>query len=86
MFPLSSSNQPLPQITTPEVITHIREVIQDMATPAWLLLVPHNFGEAAAETLKADKWQTITTVYLPIVLISLRVKESCMHHSLLLLG
>ena len=52
-------------------MTRIREVIRDMATPSWLSSVPHNFGEAAAGTLKADEWQTMTTVYLPIALISL---------------
>ena len=32
--------------------------------------VPANFGEAAARTLKADEWQTLGTIYLPLALIS----------------
>jgi hypothetical protein len=52
-------------------MSRIREVIRDMATPSWLLSVPHNFGDAAAGTLKADEWRAITTIYLPIALISL---------------
>lgn len=56
---------------TPEVMTYIRSVIKDSDTPSWLQSVPHNFGAAAAGSLKADEWRTITTVYLPIALVSL---------------
>jgi len=52
-------------------MARIREVIKDTATPSWLPSVPHNFGDAAAGTLKADEWRTMTTVYLPMALISL---------------
>jgi hypothetical protein len=55
----------------PEVMNRIRAVIQDMAMPSWLSSVPHNFGDAAAGTLKADEWRTITTIYLPVTLISI---------------
>ena len=55
-FPLLCPNEPPPQISTPEVMNRIREVIRDMATPSWLSSVPHNFGDAAAGTLKADEW------------------------------
>ena len=44
--------------------------------PSWLSSVPHNFGDAAAGTLKADEWRTMTTVYLPVALISLWAKGS----------
>jgi len=44
--------------------------MHDMDTPSWLPSVPHNFGQAAAGTLKADEWRTMTTVYLPVALIS----------------
>jgi len=52
-------------------MARIQEVIKDTATPSWLPSVPHNFGDTAAGTLKADKWRTMTTVYLPMALISL---------------
>jgi hypothetical protein len=52
-------------------MARIREVIKDTATPSWLPSVPHNFGDTAAGTLKADEWRTMTTVYLPMALISL---------------
>lgn len=33
--------------------------------------VPHNFGDRSAGTLKADEWQTLSTIYLPLALIAL---------------
>ena len=41
-----------------------------MVTPSWLQSVPHKFGDKFSGTLKADEWRTMTTVYLPIALIS----------------
>jgi hypothetical protein len=49
----------------------IRQVIGEMATPSWLSSVPRNFGDSAAGSLKADEWRTMTTIYLPIALISI---------------
>jgi hypothetical protein len=49
----------------------IRQVIAEMDTPSWLSSVPHNFGDPAAGSLKADEWRTMATVYLPVALISL---------------
>jgi hypothetical protein len=56
---------------TTEVLGHIRNVIRDTSIPTWLGSVPSNFGEASAGTLKADEWQTLITVYLPIALVNL---------------
>ncbi|KAG2059963.1 hypothetical protein BDR06DRAFT_979690 [Suillus hirtellus] len=39
--------------------------------PSSLRSVPYNFGETKAGTLKADEWHTLTTLYLPIALVSL---------------
>ncbi|KIJ09713.1 hypothetical protein PAXINDRAFT_30099, partial [Paxillus involutus ATCC 200175] len=49
----------------------IRQVIEETETPSWLRSVPRNFGEARAGTLKADEWRTMTTVYLPLALVSI---------------
>ncbi|KAJ3495364.1 hypothetical protein NLJ89_g10637 [Agrocybe chaxingu] len=68
--PLTRDNQ-LPSIVTPAVMNRIRDVIRDTDTPSWLESVPYNFGMASAGTLKADEWRTMTTVYLPISLISM---------------
>lgn len=50
---------------------HIADVIRTTDRPSSLRSVPYNFGEAKAGTLKADEWRTLTTVYLPITLVSL---------------
>jgi hypothetical protein len=52
-------------------MARIREVIRDTDTPSWLPSVPYNFGDASAGNLKADEWRTMSTVYLPISLVSL---------------
>jgi hypothetical protein len=57
-------------------LQHLREVICDTTTPSWLGLVPSNFGNVAAGTIKADEWQSLITVYLPITLISLWEMET----------
>jgi hypothetical protein len=54
-----------------EVVGHIRDVIRDTSVPTWLGSVPSNFGEVSAGTIKADEWQSLVTVYLPIALLSL---------------
>lgn len=67
--PLASTTPPL-KISTPELMNHIRRVIKETETPSWLNSVPTNFGEASAGTIKADEWRNLSTVYLPIALIS----------------
>ncbi|KAH9940335.1 hypothetical protein B0H21DRAFT_697683 [Amylocystis lapponica] len=49
----------------------ITDVIRDTETPSWLGSVPNNYGHAAAGTLKADEWRTLSTVYFPIALVSM---------------
>jgi len=49
----------------------VKSVIADTDVPSWVSLVPHNYGDTTAGTLKADEWQTLGTIYLPIALISL---------------
>jgi len=63
--------QPPPQISTPQVLAHIRKLVNDMVTPSWLQSVPCKFGDKSSGTLKADEWRTMATIYLPIALISL---------------
>ncbi|KAG2341498.1 hypothetical protein BDR05DRAFT_976867 [Suillus weaverae] len=63
-------------ISTPEVMQRIVNVIRTTDTLSSLRSVPYNFGEAKAGTLKADGWCTLTTVYLPTVLVSLWGKGS----------
>ena len=64
-------DEPLPRVSMPEVMQRIQEVISTATRPSWLRIVPRNFGEAAAGVLKADEWRMLSTVFLPIALISM---------------
>jgi hypothetical protein len=59
------------KIATPEVMSRIQQVIRETEVPSWLNSVPHNFGDAAAGVVKADEWRNLSTIFLPIALISL---------------
>ena len=39
--------------------------------PSWLNSVPCNYGNAKASVVKADEWRILSTIFLPITLISL---------------
>ena len=58
-------------VSTPEVLNRICVVISDSDTPSWLRLVPTDFSDARAGTVKADEWCTLATVYIPLALVSL---------------
>lgn len=66
----ANGDQPI-KLAPPEVLQHVKSVVNDTVTPSWLNSVPSNFGDAAAGTLKADEWRTMFTVYIPIALVSL---------------
>lgn len=62
-------------ISSMEVLEHIREVVKTTVKPIWLNSVPYNFGDASTGRLKADEWQTLGTIYIPIDLFSLWGEE-----------
>ena len=68
--PRVSDNIPL-KVVTPEVMQRIRDVVRDTVTPSWISSVPYNFGDASAGTLKADEWRTMSTIYIPLALVSM---------------
>ena len=70
MKPRISDNTPL-KIVTLDIMQHIRDVIKCTITPSWINSIPSNFGHAAASQLRADEWHTISTIYLPLDLVSL---------------
>jgi hypothetical protein len=49
----------------------IKDVIRDTTTPSWLESVPNNYGDAAAGTIKADEWRNLSTIFIPLALISM---------------
>ncbi|KAJ3874297.1 hypothetical protein F5051DRAFT_296924, partial [Lentinula edodes] len=69
---LSNGSHPsTPRIINKETIQYIQQVIRETSTPAWVNHVPHSYGESNAGTIKADEWRTLSTIYIPIALISL---------------
>jgi hypothetical protein len=69
-MPLISEGN-VPKTSTTTTIQHIQSVIRETTTPSWINSVPTNYGEANAGTIKADEWQNLSTVYLPIAFITL---------------
>jgi hypothetical protein len=65
------SNQASFKMVTPEVMQHIRNVMDNTTTSSWINSVPYNFGEAAASPVQADEWHILSTIYLPLALVSL---------------
>ncbi|KAF9495073.1 hypothetical protein BDN71DRAFT_1431202 [Pleurotus eryngii] len=53
---------------TPETMAHIRNVIKNTTMPSWFNKPPQAFGEAATGTPKADKWRSMSSIYLPLAL------------------
>jgi hypothetical protein len=65
-----------PKTATSGTIEHIHHVIKETATPSWVNSVPSNYGEHSAGTIKADEWRTLSTVHLPIALVTLWGEEN----------
>jgi hypothetical protein len=71
-MPLTTGNGiHLPKTTSLKTLDHIQRVIKDTVTPSWINSVPMNYGELSAGTIKADEWRILSTVYLPIALVTL---------------
>lgn len=62
---------PQSQTSTPATISRIQQIIEEADRPSWVRSVPYNFGEKRAGTLKADEWRTMSTIILPLALISM---------------
>jgi hypothetical protein len=60
-----------PKIATRETMERIKEVIVNTTTPSWVNSVPKNYGDASAGVMKADEWRLLSTIYLPLALISM---------------
>ena len=66
----ASSGSPF-KISMPEVMSWIQQVIHETEVPSWLNSVPHNYSDAKASVVKADEWQNLSTIFLPITIICL---------------
>ncbi|KAF8582896.1 hypothetical protein K439DRAFT_1647409 [Ramaria rubella] len=67
--PMSGGHIPI-KLTTQAVMEHVRDILNNTVTPSWLNSVPYNFGESAARMLKVNEWHTLSTMYLPLALVS----------------
>ncbi|KAE9387298.1 hypothetical protein BT96DRAFT_837848 [Gymnopus androsaceus JB14] len=56
---------------TADTLAFIQKVIQEIIKPAHIPSVPKNFGEAKAGSVKANKWQWLSTLHLPVALVIL---------------
>ena len=58
--------------TSLAAVARIRDVINTAVVPSWLKKnsIPGTFGSASAGTLKANEWRVLSTLYIPIALIS----------------
>jgi hypothetical protein len=52
-------------------MSRIKQVINETAVPSWLNSVPRNYGDVGAGTIKADEWRNLSTIFLPLALISM---------------
>ena len=68
--PLHSDSRPPIKLGTVDTPWHIKNVIVKAKVPSWVSSVLNKFGDTTMGTLKADKWWTLGTIYLPIALIS----------------
>lgn len=66
-----TSGAPAVKLCSLEAIQYIQSVIKSTVTPSWINSVPHNYGEASAGSIKAGEWRILSTVYLPIALVTL---------------
>jgi hypothetical protein len=68
---MPSGPKGLPKIVDAETIRYIQRVIKETVTPSWINSVPLNYGQNSAGTIKADEWRILSTIYLPIALVTL---------------
>jgi hypothetical protein len=54
-----------------DMLQHIQHVIKTTTRPPWIHSVPSKYGESSAGTIKANEWHILSTIYLPIVLVTL---------------
>jgi hypothetical protein len=59
------------QTGTSDTLSHVQNVIRKTITPSWVNSVPKDFGESRAGSIKADEWRTLSSIFLPIALITL---------------
>ncbi|KAK0211558.1 hypothetical protein IW262DRAFT_1237382, partial [Armillaria fumosa] len=65
------TNSPRPRPVDLNALAYIQRVIKETVTPSWINSVPSKYGEDSAGSIKADEWRTLSTVFLPLALVTL---------------
>lgn len=52
------------------LLQRIQQVVREVVTPAWVTNPPPNVGLYEAGTLKADNWQTLFSIHVPLATLS----------------
>lgn len=66
-----SSPENVEKTCTMDTLQHIQHVIETTTRPSWIHSVPSKYGESSAGSIKADEWRILSTIYLPIALVTL---------------
>ena len=80
-MPLQAIGEPPLKIATPEVMEHIKQVINEMDIPSRVNSVSHNYRDAKAGMVKADKWHNLSNFFFLLHSSACGAKE---HHMVLL--
>ncbi|KIK60673.1 hypothetical protein GYMLUDRAFT_244248 [Collybiopsis luxurians FD-317 M1] len=60
-----------PEIHSGEVLSRVHTCIQEILVPSWVHKPPFDTGLKSGGTLKAEDWRILSTLYLPVALLSL---------------
>lgn len=66
-----SSLEDVGKTVTMDTLQYIQHVIKTTSRPSWIHSVPSKYGESSAGTIKADEWRILSTIYIPIALVTL---------------
>ncbi|KAF9555250.1 hypothetical protein CPC08DRAFT_611241, partial [Agrocybe pediades] len=60
-----------PKTCDTDTLRYVQHVIKTTETPSWIQSVPSNYGEASAGIIKAGEWRILSTIYIPLALVTL---------------
>lgn len=61
----------MPRVVTPATLVHVQQVIRHTTTPSFVSSVPKNYNNYSTGSIKADEWRILSTIFIPIALITL---------------
>ncbi|KAJ3831623.1 hypothetical protein F5878DRAFT_549299, partial [Lentinula raphanica] len=64
------------QVRIGDVLAQVHRCIRDVVVPSWISKPPFDCCLKSGGTLKADNWRLLSSLYLPLALLSLWTKDS----------